>query len=92
MKTESKFKAKFLKYTIPTTAKILIKAKNIYKEFAELEYRLFGLFMIAEKEQYAYMHLKNALSIDYDGFSIINELFPTLLEKVSVQKIVAQYS
>ncbi|MFY7671551.1 tetratricopeptide repeat protein [Tenacibaculum sp. MEBiC06402] len=71
---------------------ILISAKNIYKEFAELEYRLFGLFMIEDKEEYAYMHLKNALSIDCEGFSVINELFPAISEKENVRQIVSQFS
>jgi hypothetical protein len=48
--------------------------------------------MIEEKEEYAYMHLKNALSIDYDGFSIVNELFPAIAERKRVKEIISQFS
>ncbi|CAL2093105.1 Tetratricopeptide repeat protein [Tenacibaculum sp. 190524A05c] len=71
---------------------ILIKAKKTYKEFAELEYRLFGLFMIDEKEDYAYMHLKNALSIDFEGRSLIEDLFPVISKEEKTKHIIAQYS
>ncbi len=71
--------------------KVLIKAKNTYKEFAELEYRLFGLFMIEGKEQYAFIHLKNALSIDCEGLSVIEDLFPSVSENEKVQRIISQF-
>ncbi len=71
---------------------ILIKAKKTYKEFAELEYRLFGLFMLDKKEDYAYMHLKNALSIDFEGRSVIDDLFPVISKEEKTKHIIAQYS
>lgn len=71
--------------------KVLIKAKNTYKEFAELEYRLFGLFMIEGNEQYAFIHLKNALSIDCEGLSVIEDLFPSVSENEKVQRIISQF-
>ncbi len=71
--------------------KVLIKAKNTYKEFAELEYRLFGLFMIEGKEKYAFIHLKNALSIDCEGLSVIEDLFPSVSENEKVQRIISQF-
>lgn len=71
--------------------KVLIKAKKIYKEFAEVEYRLCGLFMILDKEEYSLTHLKNALAIDYEYHSIIKELYPSVYEKERVQKIILDY-
>ncbi|AUC15531.1 hypothetical protein BTO06_10430 [Tenacibaculum sp. SZ-18] len=71
--------------------KVLIKAKNTYKEFAELEYRLFGLFMIQGEEQYAFIHLKNALCIDCEGLSLIEDLFPSVTENEKVQRIISQF-
>lgn len=68
--------------------KVLIKAKKIYKEFAEVEYRLCGLFMILDKEEYSLTHLKNALAIDYEYHSIIKELYPSVYEKERVQEII----
>ncbi|MGG6230620.1 tetratricopeptide repeat protein [Tenacibaculum sp. SDUM215027] len=71
--------------------KILIQAKKTYKEFAEIEYRLCGLFMILGKEEYSITHLKNALAIDFEYHTIIKELYPSVFEKDSIQKIISSY-
>ena len=71
--------------------KIVIKAKKVYKEFAEIEYRLFGLFMILDQEDYSLTHLRNALAIDYEYHSIIKELYPTVFENKRVQLIISSY-
>lgn len=71
--------------------KIIIKAKNIYKEFAEIEYRLCGLFMLTNKEKYSLLHLKNGLAIDADYREIIKELYPTVLENEKVQLIIKSF-
>ncbi len=71
--------------------KIVIKAKKIYKEAAEVEYRLCGLFMILDKEGYSLTHLKNALAIDYKHHSIIKELYPSVYENKQIQKILLSY-
>ncbi len=71
--------------------KIVIKAKKIYREFAEIEYRLCGLFMILDKEEYSLTHLKNALAIDYEYHSIIKELYPTVFDNKRIQGILSSY-
>ena len=71
--------------------KIAIKAKKVYKEFAEIEYRLFGLFMILDQEDYSLTHLRNALVINYEYHSIIKELYPTVFENKRVQLIISSY-
>ncbi len=71
--------------------KILIKAKNTYKQFAEIEYRLCGLFMLTSKEKYSLVHLKNALAIDADYRTIIKELYPTVFDNEKVQTIITNY-
>ena len=71
--------------------KIIIKAKNIYKEFAEIEYRLCGLFMLTNKEKYSLLHLKNGLAIDADYREIIKELYPTVFENEKVQLIIKSF-
>jgi len=70
---------------------ILIKAKKIYKEFAEIEYRLCGLFMILDKEDYSLTHLKNGLAIDYEYHSVVKELYPTVYEHEKVLNIISNY-
>ncbi|WGH75916.1 tetratricopeptide repeat protein [Tenacibaculum tangerinum] len=71
--------------------KILIQAKRMYKEFAEVEYRLCGLFMILGKEAYSITHLKNALTIDFEYHIIIRELYPTVFENKQIQQIISSY-
>ncbi|WP_233897427.1 tetratricopeptide repeat protein [Tenacibaculum piscium] len=71
--------------------KILIKAKKTYTNFAEIEYRLCGLFMILDKQAYGLTHLKNALAIDYEARQLISFLYPTVYQSEKVQEIIACY-
>ncbi|CAL2085341.1 tetratricopeptide repeat protein [Tenacibaculum sp. 190524A02b] len=70
---------------------VLIQAKKIYREFAEIEYRLCGLFMILEKEEYSLAHLKNGLAIDYEYHFIIKDLYPTVFQNKKVKRIIDGY-
>nr|WP_299032882.1 tetratricopeptide repeat protein [uncultured Tenacibaculum sp.] len=70
----------------------LIKAKKTYKEFAEIEYRLCGLFMILGKKEYSLTHLQNALEIDFEYHTIIKELYPTVFDNEKVQEVVSKYN
>lgn len=70
---------------------VLIKAKKIYKEFAEIEYRLCGLFMILDKEEFSLTHLKNALAIDYEYNFIIKELYPSVFQNLKVKEIINNF-
>jgi tetratricopeptide (TPR) repeat protein len=71
--------------------KTMIKAKNTYRQFAEIEYRLCGLFLLTFKEKYALIHLKNGLAIDADYRKIIEELYPTVFDNTKVQKTITNY-
>lgn len=71
--------------------KVLISAKKTYQEFAEIEYRLSGLFMILDKEEYALTHLKNGLAIDFEYHIIIRDLYPSVFEVDKIQRIISNY-
>ncbi|PKH51339.1 hypothetical protein CXF68_11880 [Tenacibaculum sp. Bg11-29] len=71
--------------------KIVIKAKKNYREFAEIEFRLCGLFIILDKEEYGLTHLKNALAINYEYHLTAKELYPTVFENKRVQEILSSY-
>jgi tetratricopeptide (TPR) repeat protein len=71
--------------------KTMVKAKNTYKEFAEIEYRLCGLFMLVSEDKYSLLHLKNGLAIDTEDREIVRELFPTVFENEKVQTIIETY-
>lgn len=70
---------------------VLFKAQKIYKNFAEIEYRLAGLFFILNKEKYGFNHLIAGMKIDYEYHSILNELFPTVYDNKEVQKLLKDY-
>lgn len=70
---------------------ILFEAQKVYKYFAEIEYRLSGIFFVLSKDNYGLDHLINGMKIDYDYHLIIKELFPTVYEKCQVQKLLADY-
>lgn len=72
-------------------ASTLFKARKIYKDFAEIEYRLAGLFFILNKEKYAKNHLINGLKIDFEYHTILNELFPTVYSHPTIQKLISDF-
>ncbi|MDT7832885.1 tetratricopeptide repeat protein [Flavobacteriaceae bacterium S356] len=70
---------------------ILFTSQKIYKNFAEIEYRLAGLFFVLNKENHGIAHLKNGLAIDFEYHSIIKELYPAVFEHPRVQKLLAAF-
>jgi tetratricopeptide (TPR) repeat protein len=71
--------------------KLVEKAQKIHKNFAEIEYRLAGLFFILYKEEEAKKHLINGLKIDFEYHTILNELFPAVFENEKVQKLLSDF-
>jgi len=70
---------------------ILVKAKNTYQGFAEIEYRLCGLFFILNKKKLSFLHLKNGLTLDFAYHNIIRDLFPVAFESKEIKKIISDY-
>ena len=70
---------------------ILIKAKKTYKDSAEIEYRLAGMFFILNKENYGFNHLVAALKIDYNYNIVLKELYPIVYENEKVQKLLIDF-
>lgn len=69
----------------------LFKAQKIYKNFAEIEYRLAGLFFILNKKNYGFNHLILGLQIDYDYHTILDELYPTVFEDDKVKALLTNF-
>lgn len=69
----------------------LFTAQKVYKDFAEIEYRLAGLFFILKKQNYGIAHLKNGLSIDFEYHIIIKELYPTVFQLPAVQELLVNF-
>jgi tetratricopeptide (TPR) repeat protein len=71
--------------------KVLFKAQKIYKNVAEIEYRLAGIFFVLNKEKYGYHHLIAGMKIDYEYHVILKEIYPTVFENEKVQKLISNF-
>ncbi|MGV8945457.1 MAG: tetratricopeptide repeat protein [Lutibacter sp.] len=69
----------------------LLKAKLFFNDFAEIEYRLASLYFKFKNYPKGTLHLKTALSIDFEYHSIIKELFPEVYKLQKVKDIIAQF-
>ncbi|WP_204344994.1 tetratricopeptide repeat protein [Psychroserpens algicola] len=68
----------------------LIQAVEFYPETAEIEFRLAGLHFTLHETNKGQYHLKNALILNHEYEFIIEELFPNVLKKPSVQQMISQ--
>ncbi|MCL9808492.1 tetratricopeptide repeat protein [Flavobacterium luminosum] len=73
-----------------TAIQTLLQASEYFPDEYEIEYRLSGLyFMLQEHEKGSY-HLTNALHLNYNNQTILEELFPIVWERKMVQDIIAK--
>ncbi len=66
----------------------LNQAAEFYPEHAEIEYRLAGLYFKTNETGKGYYHIKNALNYDNDYSFILEELFPHIYQRKSIQNII----
>lgn len=69
----------------------LHKASVFYQGFAEIEYRLCGLYFKFKNEEKGRIHLQNALEIDFEYKTILNELFPKVFKLSEVQTVIKNF-
>jgi tetratricopeptide (TPR) repeat protein len=68
----------------------LSQAAEFFPETAEIEYRLAGLhYMILETSKGQY-YLKNAMKLNEEYSFIIDELFPTIIDNITLKNILSQ--
>lgn len=70
---------------------VVFNAQKAYKNFAEIEYRLAGLFFVLNKEKFGFNHLIAAMQVDFEYHTILNELFPSVFENKKIQKLFVDY-
>ncbi|MEH6537416.1 MAG: tetratricopeptide repeat protein [Psychroserpens sp.] len=68
----------------------LIQAAEFHPETAEIEFRLAGLHFTLNESSKGHYHLKNALLLNSEYEFILEELFPVVLQKPSIQKILLE--
>ncbi len=69
----------------------LLKARTIFKNFAEIEYRVACLYFKFKNNSKGTFHLRKALRIDYEYKSIIKEIFPEIYALDSVQDVIDKF-
>lgn len=68
----------------------LMDASEFYPETAEIEFRLAGLYFTILESRKGQFHLKNAIILDAEYDFILEELFPNVLLKPSVQDLISK--
>lgn len=69
----------------------LIQASEYFPDDYEIEYRLAGFHLLLNEEEKGNYHLSNALRINSKHQTILQEKFPTVWEKESVQEYIAKH-
>ncbi len=69
----------------------LIQAAEFHPEEPEIQYRLAGLHFKTNESEKGYYHLKNALRSNDEYCFIIEELFPNIFNKDSIQNLIAEF-
>jgi tetratricopeptide (TPR) repeat protein len=69
----------------------LHKASVFYESFAEIEYRLCGLYFKFKNKEKGRIHLQKALEIDFEYHTILKELFPTVFKLSEVQTVIKNF-
>ncbi|WPR70174.1 tetratricopeptide repeat protein [Flavobacterium sp. NG2] len=69
----------------------LLQATEFYPESNEIEYRLAGLYFMTQDNAKAKFHLSNGLRLNFDNYIIIEDLFPVVWAKKTVQNYIAKH-
>lgn len=70
----------------------LKQSAEFYPEHEEIEYRLAGLHFRLNNYDEAYTHLSNGLRINAQHYFIIEELFPEVFARKTVQEIIRRFN
>ncbi|MCB0460790.1 MAG: tetratricopeptide repeat protein [Flavobacteriaceae bacterium] len=71
---------------------VLTRAKEFYDDFAEIEFRLAGMYFLTNKEKKGLKALERALNIEFTYYAVFKELYPELLKRQDVQRILKKFS
>ncbi|PRZ24041.1 tetratricopeptide repeat protein [Flavobacterium granuli] len=70
----------------------LLQASEYYPEENEVEYRLAGLYFMIQDNTKAKFHLSNALRLNFDNYILLEDLFPVVWTKKTVQNYIAKHN
>ena len=69
----------------------LIQTAEFHPEQPEIDYRLAGLYFKTNESEKGYYHLKNALRSNDEYYFIIEELFPNIYKRDSIQNLISEF-
>ena len=69
----------------------LLQASEYFPEENEVEYRLAGLYFMLTDTTKAKFHLSNALRLNFDNYILLEDLFPIVWTKKTVQNYIAKH-
>lgn len=70
---------------------LLLRAQKIYKNFAEIEYRLAGVYFVSDKILLSKRFLIAGLEIDFEYHHILKDLFPTMFHNPTFKKLISDF-
>jgi tetratricopeptide (TPR) repeat protein len=71
--------------------RVLLDAREVYKEVAELNYRPGGLHLLVNKEKEGLHFLEKAMQEDFDYLHVVQEIFPTVFEDPKVKELIEKH-
>jgi tetratricopeptide (TPR) repeat protein len=69
----------------------LLQASEFYPDSPEIEFRLAGLFFVLGETDKAKFHLRNGLNLEPEFTLVIEELFPDVFQRQSVQEFILRH-
>jgi len=70
----------------------LLKAREIFNDEYEIEYRLAGLYFTLNETEKGTYHLTNALALNFKNRTLLKELFPSIWENNLVQNYIQNFN
>ncbi len=70
----------------------LLQATEFFPEEYQIEYRLAGFYFMLDEEEKATFHLSNALRLNFNNHTLLEELFPTIWTNKKVQSLIKKYN
>lgn len=71
---------------------VLLDAREKYKEYAEISYRLAGLHFLIQKDKEGFFFLEKSLQTDISYQSTIKKIFPTVFARKEIDYLVQKYN
>jgi tetratricopeptide (TPR) repeat protein len=69
----------------------LLQASEYFPEENEVEYRLAGLYFMLSDTTKAKFHLSNALRLNFENYTLLEDQFPVVWAKKTVQNYIAKH-